>query len=190
MVGPCSGARTESIRCALCILPAMVLSLAGTSHRLLGKHCKSGASGMPFFAFPHKLTQLFTCANARDSSRRWAMPRDGENAGRSSKTMASIDSSRPAHWPIRSAPGCLQPGYASSTPSRSREYRFASAALKAATSLRSRLYIRRLSRRSGRITFPLERSRPKSDSMARCFGPTQIAVALTRSDNTHSGEGA
>ena len=54
-------------------------------------------------ALPHKPTQLFPCANARDSGRCWALPCDDENAGRSSKTMSPVDSSRPARWPIRSA---------------------------------------------------------------------------------------
>jgi len=44
MVGPCNGARMESISCALCVLSAMVLFLAGMSRRLLGKESKSGAS--------------------------------------------------------------------------------------------------------------------------------------------------
>jgi len=36
----------ESINCALCVQPAMVLSPAGTSHRLLGKEnhdCRGGS---------------------------------------------------------------------------------------------------------------------------------------------------
>jgi len=180
----------ESISCALCILPAMVLFPAGISRRLLGKRCKSKASWMPFSPF---LTNRPNCFHARMLAILVAVGRC-----RAMTRMQDVPRRR-CHLSIRlgrlvgqfGAPlGCLQPGYASGTSSRSREYRFASAALKAATSLRSRLYIRRLSRRSGRITFPLEGSRPKSDSMARCFGPTQIAVALTRSDNTHSGEGA
>ena len=41
----------ESINCALCVLPAMVMFPAGTSHRLLGKDGKSGASWTPCLPF-------------------------------------------------------------------------------------------------------------------------------------------
>jgi hypothetical protein len=38
----------ESISCALCALPAMVMFPGGTSHRLLGNEPKSGALWMLF----------------------------------------------------------------------------------------------------------------------------------------------
>jgi hypothetical protein len=57
----------------------MVLFLAGTSLRLLGKTLQERSFVDALLALPHKPTQLVPCANARDSGRRWALPCDGEN---------------------------------------------------------------------------------------------------------------